>query len=249
MKIKKIKIALSIVLGLIIAIVVSFLAWSALYYKASEDALRLLESDENILVLTDKDLVFIPRDKVSDTGLIFYPGGKVEEKAYSYLGHALATEGYKTFIVKMPLRLAVLSPAAAQDIIRQEKGIDRWVIAGHSLGGSMAADFAYKNPDMIDGLVLIASYPASSSDISYADLEVLSIYGDRDGIADSKKIMDSFDLLPAENTTVLEIKGANHSQFGDYGFQDGDLRADISPEEQHRYVIEAITELLETISK
>ena len=44
----------------------------------------------------------------------------------------------------------------------------------------MAASYLYSNPGVADGLILWASYPAESNDLSASGLEVLSIYGTLD---------------------------------------------------------------------
>jgi hypothetical protein len=42
----------------------------------------------------------------------------------------------------------------------------------------------------------------------------------------------------------ISIKGANHAQFGWYGIQKGDEKADISREEQQKQIVEATMELI-----
>ena len=80
----------------------------------------------------------------------------------------------------MPLSLAVFDADRAGEIIAAYPQIEHWSIGGHSLGGAMAASYVYKNLDRGYGLVLWASYPASSNDLSSEDVPVLSIYGTRD---------------------------------------------------------------------
>jgi len=50
------------------------------------------------------------------------------------------------------LNLAVFAPDRASDIISAYPDIHSWVIGGHSLGGSMAANFARNNPSLVKGL-------------------------------------------------------------------------------------------------
>lgn len=50
-------------------------------------------------------------------------------------------------------------------------------------------------------------------------------------------------LLP-DKTSFVILEG-NHSNFGYYGFQKGDGESNISREEQHNLVVEAIVELME----
>ena len=54
------------------------------------------------------------------------------------------------------------------------------VIGGHSLGGSMAASYAWKHTDNVQGLAFWASYPATSDDLSSTSLKGLSGYWSND---------------------------------------------------------------------
>jgi hypothetical protein len=168
--------------------------------------------------------------------VIFYPGGKVDYKAYNVLGQKLNDLGYDVTIVKMPLNLAVLGFGKAKDI-------EGSVIIGHSLGGSMAAKFAYDNEGRIDSLILLGAYPATSNNLSGRDVKVLSIYASEDGLATIDKIEMAKTLLP-EDTHYELIEGGNHAQFGSYGPQKGDGTALISNEEQLDIVVKLIDQMI-----
>jgi dienelactone hydrolase len=146
----------------------------------------------------------------------------------------------------MPLALAVLAPDEALDVMAANPTISSWVIGGHSLGGAMAARFAYTHPEDVDGLVLWAAYPASTDDLSEYDVTVTSIFGTLDGLATGDKIDASRPLLPPD-TRWVPIEGGNHAQFGDYGAQAGDGVATISPAGQQAQAAEATVDLLEEI--
>lgn len=148
----------------------------------------------------------------------------------------------------MPLRLAVLNPGAAKSVIDTNPDIKNWVIGGHSLGGSMASNFAYNNQDIISGLVFLASYPAGSNDLSDSKIKVISITGSRDGILNTESLSSTITLLPPD-TMFVNIEGGNHSQFGDYGLQSGDNPADINKEDQHAAVTENILDLLKSFDQ
>jgi len=242
-KAKKIKIFFIAFCAFLISIIIAFYAWSLFYYKASQDALSGLKSDELVNVFVDKTITFSPVTLSAPNGFIFYPGGKVDEKAYSYIGQGIAEKGFYVFIIQMPLRLAVFNPSAANTVIKENPEIKNWVVGGHSLGGSMAASFAFNNPEAIRGLVLLASYPAGSDDLSKSGIRVISITGTNDGVLNKESFKTSVKLLPG-NTTMVSIPGGNHSQFGDYGFQSGDNKAEISIEQQHKIVVDSILQLL-----
>ena len=63
------------------------------------------------------------------------------------------------------------------------------------------------------------------------DLNVLSIYGDKDGVIKMKNVEKGREYMPNSYTEVV-IEGGNHAQFGRYGKQNGDRNATISEEEQ-----------------
>lgn len=54
----------------------------------------------------------------SDTGIILYPGAKVEPLAYAYLGNALMKKGYSVFIPDMPFSFAIFNTKKAEDILK-----------------------------------------------------------------------------------------------------------------------------------
>jgi pimeloyl-ACP methyl ester carboxylesterase len=111
----------------------------------------------------------------------------------------------------------------------------------------MAANFARKHPEWLTGLVLWASYPASSDNLSQSSLRVVSIYGTQDGLSDAGKIAASKALLP-KDTRYVPIDGGNHAGFGWYGVQSGDGQAKISRQEQQAQVVQATLDLLEELS-
>lgn len=209
-------------------------------------AVQALESDAAVTVTELDWLLFEPAAAAPDTGLIFYPGGKVPPAAYAPFAHEIAAAGYRVIIVPMPLNLAVLGAERAQEVITNYPDIQHWAIGGHSLGGSMAARFAHDHPNEIEGLVLWASYPEDSKDLSGTELAVASIYGTLDGLATPAEIEQSRALLPAD-TLYVPIEGGNHAQFGWYGPQAGDNPAAIAPEDQQAQTVAATLQILAAI--
>jgi pimeloyl-ACP methyl ester carboxylesterase len=228
--------------------IIAFIAWAVFIPSPMPQALNALQSDSQVRVNQQPWLVFQPVQQTPTTGLIFYPGGRVDPRAYAPSAHTLAAHGYLVVIVPMPLNLAVLGADRASSVINYFSDIRSWVIAGHSLGGSMAALFAYHHPDLIKGLVLWASYPAGSNNLSGSAIEVTSIYASLDGLATQEKIDASRQLLPPD-TIWVPIVGGNHSQFGWYGEQSGDNPAAISRERQQELVIAATLDLLQRVGE
>ena len=246
--VKRVLIPVSVIILIIIGIA---FYWINDGYSAMEEALVYLESSEDVAVQdNDQWLHFQPTEENPEevnerTGFIYYPGARVDYRSYGPLMNELAREGVEGFLVKMPLDLAFFGSNRAEAIITEHEEIDRWIIGGHSLGGAMAARFVYNHPEQVSGLVLLAAYPASSNDLSgYDKLPVLSIYGDRDGFVTDEDIENSRDNLP-NHTRWMEIEGGNHSQFGWYGFQQGDQEAEISREKQQERILEGLLDWLE----
>lgn len=229
----------------------AFIAWAETPLGPMPEAERLfteqtLQSAAEVQVLQKPWIVFRPAGEQPTTGLIFYPGGRVDPRAYAPAARAIAGQGYLVAIVPMPLNLAVFGSGQAGEVIAALPEIEHWVVGGHSLGGAMAANFARKNTAQVDGLVLWAAYPSSSDDLSAADLRVTLIYGTLDGLSTENKIDASRPLLPPD-TRWLAIEGGNHAQFGWYGNQPGDQAASISQEAQQQPAIQATVDLLKTV--
>lgn len=239
-----------ILLGLSLVVLVlgaGFVAWGSTPAAAQPEALQYLHDNGSISVEVDGWAVFRPRDRDVDTGFIFYPGGRVDYRAYAPLAAAIAERGFLVVITPMPLSLAVFNPGEAQNVMQAYPEIQTWAVGGHSLGGAMAANFAARSPGLVSGLVLWASYPAGSDSLAASDLEAISIYGSLDGLSTGDKIEASRLLLPPD-TVWVAIEGGNHAQFGWYGAQQGDRQASISPEQQQAQIIEATVDFLGTLN-
>jgi pimeloyl-ACP methyl ester carboxylesterase len=225
-----------------------FVTWAESGPGPMNEALVALEPGPQVEVASDTWLVLEPAAGSPATGLIIYPGGRVDARAYAPAARAIATEGFLVVIVPMPLDLAFLGAGRAAEVIATFPDIEHWAIGGHSLGGAMAAQFAYDNPGTVDGLVLWAAYPAGNADLSNRELAVASIYGTLDGLALQEEIDASRPLLPPD-THWVAIEGGNHAQFGWYGPQPGDNPATISREAQQEQFVEATLALLQSIER
>ncbi len=235
-------------LALLILGTAAFLIWAANPAHPEPDALDSLTSTAAVQYDSVNGwLVFTPQNMVTETGLIFYPGGRVDPRAYAPHAQAIAKEGFLVIVVPMPLNFAFLGLNQASEVIQRFPAIQTWAIGGHSLGGAMAAQFAEVHPETIDGLVFWAAYPAGSNDLTDNNLDVISIYATRDGLATETEITASRTQLP-EDTTFVEITGGNHAGFGWYGPQSGDGAAEISQEQQQALVVSATTQFLGSLS-
>jgi hypothetical protein len=237
---------IGIFLAFLLLVFAGFMLWAQNARPAQAQALKAMQGSSSVRVDEDAWITFTPRNTTPTAGLIFYPGGKVEPQAYAPLLLALADSNFLVVDVPMPLNLAVLGIGRAAEVLAAYPDIQTWVIGGHSLGGAMAANYAFNHPDQIDGLFLWGSYPAENNSLADYDLAVISIYGSEDGGAED--IAASATRLPA-STTWVRIEGGNHAQFGDYGEQEGDGQASISEEAQWNLILEAMLTYLESFAE
>lgn len=228
-----------LILAIVLAVCVGgYEAYVHDYYKADEAGLELITE------VMHTDSVRIPQtkgnswigygDSKSKTGIIFYGGAKVDEKAYLPLLYEIAEEGYYVVLAQMPDRLAVWGVNKADQVIAENPDITNWFIGGHSLGGAMAASYAAEHPQKLSGLFLLAAYSTGVQTIP-----VLSVYGENDRILNAEKYETYKANLP-EGYTECILSGANHAGFGCYGAQKGDGEAEISQEQQREETVKAM---------
>ena len=238
-----------LILIIILALLIGGLAYFSYYVSdisyTDDTALTILSSNGSYTVMdTSNYITFTPTANKSSTGIIFYPGAKIQPESYSVIASKLATNGYTTIIVKMPFNLAIFGENKANNVITEHKEISKWVIAGHSLGGVFASDYAVNHQDEIKGVIYLAAYPNTNA--SNATFKALSIRGSLDGLATSKEISDNINKFPV-NTTFVTINGGNHANFGDYGMQVGDNNSTIIKQEQQNMTVDYILEFLKTL--
>lgn len=228
---------------MVVAVIFAFavFAWTLYandYYEAAAEARRAILGND-VVTVQEKDgyYQFYQEDVEAEKGIIFYPGGKVDEKAYAPLLLELAENGYEIYLVKMPAKLAIFGMNAAEDIIEDMEHIEEWTMMGHSLGGAMAASYSAGHDEEIDRLVLLAAY--STEDLTDKEIEVFSFYGTEDKVLNMEKYKEYYGNLPKD---VIEevIEGGNHANFADYGAQDGDGEAAITRNEQQECVLDII---------
>lgn len=235
----------TIIVSVILAVAIMVVACAIYlsdYYRADESSIQVFEPINNVKFteLDNGNIVFEPES--STVGLIFYPGGKVENDAYKPLMAACAEQGILCVLVEMPFNLAVFDINAADGIQEQYPEIESWYIGGHSLGGSMAASYLKKNYEKYEGLILLGSY--STADLSDTDLDVLSIYGSEDGVLNRDKYNENKSNLPSDYTEVI-LSGGCHAHFGMYGAQEGDGQPMITPEEQIYLTVSEIVKFMQ----
>ena len=237
-----------IAFGVVVLFVVGgFIVWAANPFGPGEQALAALDAGADVTVNQDDLIIFKLADAQPTTGFIFYPGGRVDYRSYAPALREVALHGYLVVLVPAPLNLMFFDPNAADAVFPQFPEIEHWALGGHSLGGAMAANYLYSHPGTAEGLILWASYPAASNDLSNSDLRVLSNYGTLD-MGGMEAFESSRALLPVDTTWVV-IEGGNHAQFGDYGLQPGDNAATISAADQQSQIVDATVSFLDELGR
>jgi len=217
-------------------------------YELLPGALEALDSTEKVAVSSScKELIcleqmvengetfdFVPVGREPVAGLVLYPGGNVDPRAYAPAAHALAEQGILVSIVPMENYLALAGYLSADDVRAAYPQIESWYVGGHSLGGAMAARYgAIRGASAIDGVIIWASIADHEDDLSGSGLNVITIYGSLDGGLSPAEVMEYSSLLP-EDAVFVCLSGGDHSQFGYY--EDDHPPAEISREEQQKQV-------------
>ncbi len=197
---------------------------------------------------TDSFVSITPKTK-TESAIIFYPGGLVDYHAYLPLMTLCAEKGLACYIVKMPCNFAFMNKRAAGKIIKKYPEIKNWYLAGHSLGGAMAASYLAGHTKDFKGLILLASF--STHNISDYGVNVLSLYGSNDKVLNMDNYKKNLKKLPPYGNGFSEIilYGGNHAQFANYGQQKGDGLAEISAKEQQNQTATHIVQWINEISK
>lgn len=235
------KYSLFIILTLFLAAVLGFYIWSQQTYKPTSELKSLVTTKD--YKKYDDLYVFQPQQKTT-TGIIIYPGAKVEPLAYGFIAKELQKQGYFVVIPRMRLNMAIFEEKKANHIIEKYNDIQTWVIGGHSLGGVVAASYTEKNPDHIAGLFFYASYPSKNVDFSMTNLPIFSIFAENDKVSPPEDIFKHQSNL-SSIAVLHEIIGGNHAGFGMYGKQKDDGKATISNLQQQKQVAKQTGKWLE----
>lgn len=148
-------------------------------------------------------------------GVILYPGGLVDPRAYAPVARDIAAAGYLVALVPVPGLLAFNGTDRVPTIQQAHPNIEHWVLGGHSLGGAVAMRHAYEEGG-VHGVLAYASLPTSQFDLSHTDLPIAVLYGSEERLATSPDLASSPQFAPPD-AEYFVIEGGSHSQFGYYG--------------------------------
>lgn len=232
-----------LVLSVLMLLGLSGFVWlKSASYRPSPAAEAVLSQPKAGYTLVDEArfIQFVPKT-ANGYQFVFYNGALVPAESYTPLAEALVEQGYRVYLLKTPLNLPVLAGQEALKVIA-DQDLDQVILAGHSLGGVIASQNAQELGTSLAGLVLLASYPAESTDLSSLSVPVLSITASKDQVINWDKYNQAKKLLPTSSHYVT-IEGGNHAGFGDYGAQKGDGTSSISHSQQRQEIVAAIEEV------
>jgi poly(3-hydroxybutyrate) depolymerase len=241
-------------LGPALLLALMTLAQGTYQHRASGLDATTLRSDSRVAVSETADYwLFAPVARGTTAAMVFIPGASVEPTAYAPLARDVARSGYKTYVLKLPPPSGPLDAhkasgvAKAKAVISADRSVQRWLVAGHSLGGAIAAQFVRENPDLVAGYVLIGTTHPTVVDLSSFDLDATKVVATEDPIASEAKSRNNAQLLP-KTTRWVRVEGGNHSQFAWYERQQGDGAATISRDRQQEITTGAILAALSRIA-
>ena len=235
-----------------------FLTWAVVSMSWLANSMRtrgvpdeILASSPTVVVSdTPETLELVPRAPGVRPALVFLCGSGVTAEAYAPMLRPIADAGYPVFIVKLPYRFAPLD-AHKQDaieraphVIASHPGV---VVAGHSLGGALACRVAQSRDERIDAMVLVGTTHPKEADLSSLTIPVTKVYASNDGVARADRVRANRHLLPA-STKWVEIRGGNHSQFGNYGRQLFDGKPAITRQAQQEQTRAALFDALNSVT-
>lgn len=194
---------------------------------------------------------------------IFFGGAKVQVERYNILARKLISDipGSAFLIPKFAGLMAnpIQAKAKVRIMLDQLKELgwenpkDQSFLLAHSQGGIMAHSIA--EPLGLRGLILLGSYlprtaiMGSQYKASTYPLPILTLGTELDGLTGINFMAREYeDVLSRQKENpnsysheVWVLPGLNHMHFADGGYLDNDIPSDISLDEGHQSIIEAIT--------
>lgn len=233
------KVFFSLLVLLLLVVSMLLIVVHAKTYRASSQARIIAAKAEN-----KNHMLYVKSKGVAKASLLFYQGALVEEEAYAPLAFGLAQKGIDVYLLDSPLNLAIFASKTSTELKKRLSDAPIY-LAGHSLGGVIAAQQAKSNALSAKGLILLASYPAKNTDLSQSHLNVLSITASKDRVLNTSAYQAAKKRLP-KTTVYHTISGGNHAGFGSYGKQAHDGKATLSTQNQQKQLVTLIDQFINT---
>ncbi len=216
------------------------LIYFSIHYQATSEVKDYLVDDSEVKVTNTGNYYLFDNVSNNETSIVFYGGAKVEEKSYAPMLNKLAHQGVDVFLVKMPFCFPLFGIGKADDIYKDNNTYSNVYLMGHSLGGVCASKCLSATKYEYKGIIFLASYPDKKLDDKY---KALSIYGTNDTVLNKKEYDKHTPCLPT-GYSFKTIEGGNHANYGYYGNQKGDSKANITREQQIDITINYVMDLL-----
>lgn len=215
--------------------VVVFFTWQWSTYQAHNLPTDTFSDNKNVSVHEEKDkITFLAKRASNEYEIIFFQGGLTDPEAYALLCKKIAEQGYTCHLIKMDWRMPQWNYEKTSELFDFTQR--DFILMGHSQGGKMAAQFAYENPGVLKGLVLLGTSHPRDIDLSNIALPTVKLYAENDGLASVEEVLENRSKLPVDTKLIL-IPGGNHSQFGYLGKLFTDNEASISLERQQEMIL------------
>lgn len=222
------------------SLVAIFFIWQWTTYQSRNLPGNTFDDDSKVTVEESSDeITFRPTNSGYQNEIIFFQGGLTDPKAYAPLCRTIAEKGFACHLIKMDWRMPQWDYKKIETMYNLRDG--KYIIGGHSQGAKMASQFVYEHPGLMKGLFLLGTSHPRDFTLSDRSIPTIKLYGELDGLASVSEVMENKDKLP-KNTTLVEIKGGNHSQFGYLGKLLTDEDAQIDLAQQQRLTLEKLTD-------
>ncbi len=116
------------------------------------------------------------------------------------------------------------------EALRQELGVERWVLMGHSFGGTLALEYAARHPEHVAGVVYVSGLSDSAASFATWKRELERLHPGRlaetasdEDSSDYTRVMRAlrgldaqrfFNTLQFQNTTYLQMQEAVDAESG-----------------------------------
>jgi hypothetical protein len=250
---KKIWKIIYLVVGLAVLVGFNWALFSGIILGIPDEVKDAMLSNEKVRVENWEDkesYIFYPATSDAVTGVILYPEGILDARLYAPLAQMIAEEGFQVIFLSRRFEREnnfAMEAIRMKHVIAAHPTIENWLVGGLTWSSVLPVDFALKNTDIVNGVILIASRLDEATSMAQTDLPVLYVYGTRDDENEDLLNWQS-PYLPA-HTVYGKIDGGNRLQYGYTGPMARDVAADISVEEQQRAAADHMIAFLEMFVK
>lgn len=233
---KKIDIVLLVVVGGLALLGANYALMAGLFFGPSREVRAALKSDKVVEVsFREKQswLVFNPLQQTVNAGLVMYPEGYQDIRAYAPISRQISQQG---FVVVLLSRRMKFPPTLQEEeqrvsaVMAAFPQVRTWFIGAHTWEADLAAQYANLHADKLAGVVLWAGRLSADNSLANSSLPVLYVYGTRDD--ENESLIARYRSFLPPQTTLVIIQGGNRVNFANFGPMPRDVGATIPFQEQ-----------------